>query len=124
MIVRFNKTALLDTYNNKLDAIGVEGDPSSHAGKMSEVDKILDDAKRKVAEDGTPAVGVSGSNSGKGHDPVMTEEEVFKRVSMEKVVEEEPGLVEGDTPEMNPDGANAISPETRSTLTKGIPEGS
>jgi protein phosphatase PTC1 len=124
MIVRFDKAALMDAYNNKSDAIGVEGDPSSAPGKMSEVDKILGDAKRKVQEDGVPGVGVSGSNSGKGHDPVIHAEDVFKRVSMEKVVEEEPGLVEGDTPEMTPDGADAISPETRSTLTKGIPEDS
>jgi protein phosphatase PTC1 len=124
MIVRFNKSALMDAYNNKLDAIGVEGDPSSVPGKMSEVDKILGDAKRKVQEDGVPGVGVSGSNSGKGHDPVAHDEDVFKRVSMEKVVEEEPGLVEGDSPDIAPDGAESISPETRSTLTKGIPEGS
>jgi len=39
-------------------------------------------------------------------------------------VEEEPELVEGDTPEITPDGAEAISPGTRSTLTKSIPEGS
>jgi protein phosphatase PTC1 len=124
MIVRFDKTALMDAYNNKSDAIGVEGDPSSVPGKPSEVDKILGDAKRKVQEDGVPGVGVSGSNSGKGHDPVVHDEDAFKRVSMEKVVEEEPELVEGDTPETIPDGAQAISPETRSTLTKGIPEGS
>ena len=124
MIVRFDKSALMDAYNNKLDAIGVEGDPSSVPGKMSEVDKILGDAKRKVQEDGVPGVGVSGSNSGKGHDPVAHDEDVFKRVSMEKVVEEEPGLVEGDSPDITPDGAESISPETRSTLTKGIPEGS
>jgi protein phosphatase PTC1 len=124
MIVRFDKTALMDAYNNKSDAIGVEGDPSSVSGKPSEVDKILGDAKRKVQEDSAPGIGVSGSNSGKGHDPVVHDEDVFKRISMEKVVEEEPGLVEGDAPEMTPDGAQATSLETRSTLTKGIPEGS
>ncbi len=126
MIVRFNKTALMDTYNNKSDAIGVEGDPSSVPGKMSEVDKIIGEARRKVQEDGVPGVGVSGSNSGKGHDPAgphVGDEDVFKRVNMEKVVEEEPGLVEGDPKEMDPAGVDSISPETRSALTKGIPEG-
>ena len=123
MIVRLNKSALLDNYNNKTEPIGVEGDPSSVPGKMSEVDKILDDAKRKVAEDGVPGIGVSASNSGKGHDPVPPiEEEGFKREAMEKVIEEEPSLVEGDTPEMTPEGVQAISLETRSKLTKGIPE--
>jgi protein phosphatase PTC1 len=128
MIVRFNKTALLDTFNNPASALGVEGDPASLSGKISEVDKIVGDAKRKVQEDGVPGVGVSGSNSGKGHDPKIPaeEEERYGRISMEKVVEEEPGLVEPDStaPEINTEGANAISPKTRSTLTKGIPEGS
>jgi protein phosphatase PTC1 len=118
MIVRFDKTALMDTYNNRSDAIGVEGDPSSAPGMISEVDKIVGDAKRKVQEDGVPAIGVSGSNSGKGHE-LLSHEETFKITSMEKVVEE-PGLVDGDTPEMRPDGANI---ETRSMLSKGTPEG-
>jgi protein phosphatase PTC1 len=121
MIVRFDKAALLDTYNNKSDAIGVEGDPSSIPGKISEVDKIVGDAKRKVHEDGIPGIGVSGSNSGKGHEP-LSHEETFKIISMEKVVEEEPGLVDSDAPEMRPEGADAISPETRIKLTKGLPE--
>jgi len=124
MVVRFNKGALIDASKNKQDAIGVEGDPTSDSGKISEVEKIVGDAKRRVQEDGIPGVGVSGSNSGKGHDPIPQDEETFKRVSMEKVVEEEPGLVEGDTPEMTPRGVEAIDPDTRSKITKGIPEGS
>jgi protein phosphatase PTC1 len=114
MIVRFDKTALMDTYNNKSDAIGVEGDPSSAPGKISEVDKIVGDAKRKVQEDGVPGIGVSGSNSGKGHEPLNHEEEPFKVTGMEKVVEE-PGLVDGDALEVGPDVANPISPETQHT---------
>lgn len=70
MVVRFDKSALLATTKEPSSAIGVEGDPLSHPGKISEVDKIVGDAKRKVAADGVPGVGVSGSNSGKGHDPV------------------------------------------------------
>jgi len=42
-------------------------------------------------------------------------------MNMEKVVEEEPGLVEGDALEMDPKGAEAASPETRKTLQ--LPEG-
>jgi len=114
MIVRFDKSALLTTAKEPSSAIGVEGDPPSLPGKISEVDKIVGDAKRKVNEEGVPGVGVSGSNSGKGHDPKSTEEE--KRKSMEKVVEEEPGLVDGDDPEMDPQGANSASPETREKL--------
>jgi protein phosphatase PTC1 len=115
MIVRFNKSALQTATKDSSAAIGVEGDPTSIPGKISEVEKIVGDAKRKVNEDGVPGVGVSGSNSGKGHDPKAVEEE--KRDVMEKVVEEEPGLVEGeDGNEMDVDGAEAASPETRLKL--------
>jgi protein phosphatase PTC1 len=121
MIVRFNKSALVTATKDSSAAIGVEGDPTSLPGKISEVEKIVGDARRKAQEDGVPGVGVSGSNSGKGHDPKAPEEEQFKRISMEKVVEEEPGLVEGDTPEVGMEGANATSPRTKSKLQ--LPEG-
>jgi protein phosphatase PTC1 len=119
MIVRFNKSALVTATKEPLSAIGVEGDPTWIPGKISEVDKIVGDAKRKVAEDGIPGVGVSGSNSGKGHDPKPVDE----RASMEKVIEEEPGLVEGDETvnEVDMKGAEAASPETRMKLQ--LPEG-
>lgn len=116
MIVRLNKSALITAAKDSSAAIGVEGDPASQAGKVSEVDKIVGDAKRKVQEEGVPGVGVSGSNSGKGHDPKTIEAEPFKMISMEKVVEEEPGLVEGDAPEINLEGPNVISPALREKL--------
>lgn len=124
MIVRFNKAALLTTTKEPSSAIGVEGDPNSVPGKPSEVEKIVGDAKRKVQEDGVPGVGVSGSNSGKGHDPKLpddVDDSVKQRIEMEKVVEEEPGLVEGDDPEMSLQGAEAVSPDTRTKLK--LPEG-
>ena len=121
MIVRFNKSALLTATKESSSAIGVEGDPTCVPGKISEVDKIVGDAKRKVAEDGVPGVGVSGSNSGKGHDPKMAEERA-ERVSMEKVVEEEPGLVEGDSNEVDLKAAKAAIPPEK-TMNLQIPEG-
>ncbi|KAG4439178.1 hypothetical protein IFR05_005331 [Cadophora sp. M221] len=123
MIVRFNKSALLATTKEPSSAIGVEGDPNSVSGKISETEKIVGEAKRKVQEDGVPGIGISGSNSGKGHDPVAIPEpdDTMKRMNMEKVVEEEPGLVEGDTPEMDLKDAEAASPETRKNLQ--LPEG-
>jgi protein phosphatase PTC1 len=122
MIVRFNKSALQTATKEPSSAIGVEGDPTCVPGKISEVDKIVGDAKRKVAEDGVHAVGVSGSNSGKGHDPKLVLAEERERVSMEKVVEEEPGLVEGEEAnEVDLKGAEAASPETRMKLQ--LPEG-
>ena len=119
MIVRFNKSALQTATKDSSAAIGVEGDPTSIPGKITEVEKIVGDAKRKVSEDGVPGVGVSGSNSGKGHDPKVIEERNVDVDLMEKVVEEEPGLVEGEgggVDEMDVDGAEAVSPETRSKL--------
>jgi protein phosphatase PTC1 len=117
MVVRFNKTALMTTTQDATAAIGVEGDPACETGKISEAEKIVSEQKRKNQEEGVPAVGVSGSNSGKGHDPKTAEEEEHnKRVSMEKVVEEEPSLVEGDTPEMDISGGNAADPTIRDKL--------
>ncbi|TVY85064.1 Protein phosphatase 2C-like protein, partial [Lachnellula suecica] len=120
MVVRLNKHALLTTSK---EPIGVEGDATSNPGKISEAEKIVGDARRKVQENGVPGIGVSGSNFGEGHDPKQPEEatEEFKRVSMERVVEEEPSLVEGDAPELDLEGANAISPDTRSKLP--LPQG-
>jgi protein phosphatase PTC1 len=132
MLVRFNKSALLSSLEPS-SAIGVEGDLPSHAGKVSETEKIIGEAKRKNAEDGFPGLGVSGSNSGKGHDPVAVDEMgdgtgdegkgFDKGVSMEKVVEEEADLVRGEPgPELDLKGAEAIEPEVKKTLK--LPEGS
>lgn len=123
MIVRFNKTALLDSHANPSSAIGVEGDLiSTGPNKISEVEKIVGDAHRKVAEGGAQ-LGISGSNSGKGHDPVPVEEQLGDLDRMERVVEEEPQLVESEEAnEMTPSGADQIDDETKSTL-KGLPAG-
>jgi len=123
MIVRLNRQSLLTAAKESHAAIGVEGDPNCGTGKISEVDKIVGDAKRKVDEDGVPAVGVSGSNSGKGHDPILPSEQEDTRVLMEKVVEEEPSLVEGEPGETTVvDGKVAeAAEETRNHLQ--LPEG-
>ena len=125
MIVRLNKSALISTSKDSAAAIGVEGDPLSHSGKLSEAEKLVGDAKRKVETDGFPALGVSGSNSGKGHDPKAIEDDAPSRVSMEKVIEEEPDLVKGEPgPELDMNGARSVSPDTRSQLKlpEGIPQ--
>ncbi|PQE16798.1 phosphatase 2C protein [Rutstroemia sp. NJR-2017a BBW] len=125
MIVRFNRPLLVATAKDSHAAIGVEGDGNMGIGKLSEVDKIVNEAKRKVTEEGAPGIGVSGSNSGLGHDPKMdgaNEEEPAK--VMESVVEEEPGLVEGDpsTPEID---LNAVEKAKAEETSKNLhlPEG-
>ncbi|KAI9745155.1 MAG: Protein phosphatase 2C 1 [Claussenomyces sp. TS43310] len=121
MIVRFNQLALMDSYNNKTAAIGVEGDLGPEIGKVSEVEKIVGDAKRKV-EAGGDGVGVSGSNSGKGHDSKLDDGAGGgDHKSMEKVVEEEPSLVEGDISNELANGATGACDETDAESPKHIP---
>jgi protein phosphatase PTC1 len=92
MIVRFDKTALLNSTKDTAAAIGVEGDTPAHPPRISEAEKLVASAKRKAHVDGVPGVGVSGSNSGKGHDPQFAGESdlpLRNDMEMEKVVEEE-----------------------------------
>ncbi|KAG9240558.1 protein phosphatase 2C [Calycina marina] len=117
MVVRFDKTALLTTAKEPSSAIGVEGDPLCIPGKISEVEKIVGDAKRKVAEGDLPSVGVSGSNNGKGHDPVAPGQEISSApVLMEKVEEEETALVDqSDAPEIKIPEAKALASKSKAT---------
>lgn len=90
MIVRLNRAAIIDTSNNHLSSIGVEGDPVGGPGRLSEADKLVAEARRKAEEEGVQCVGVSGSNSGKGHEQRKYEDDPnAKTLGMEKVVEEE-----------------------------------
>lgn len=121
MVVRLNRDALMETFNNHLaSAIGVEGDPYGGPGRLSEADKIVADAKRKVEEEGIPGVGVSGSNSGRGHDPKKYDEEVPKPINMEKVVEEKP-LLTGGVAKAVMESAPSRSPRSRSFFSKSVP---
>jgi protein phosphatase PTC1 len=66
MIVRLDKDGALDSQRD--NPIGVEGDAPGAAGSVSEAEKIVGAIKRGIADGGLPAVGVSASNSGKGHE--------------------------------------------------------
>ncbi|ORY68494.1 protein phosphatase 2C [Pseudomassariella vexata] len=103
MIIRFDKAALLESQKDK--PIGVEGDVTEPGCKISEAEKIVSSTKQKIAEGGTPAVGVSASNSGRGHDPIPIKDgETFQPTALEGSVEEEPGpLEDSDAPEVTPD---------------------
>ncbi|KAI1434862.1 phosphatase 2C-like domain-containing protein [Xylaria sp. CBS 124048] len=99
MIIRFDRAALLDQ-NNKDRPIGVEGDCASDNGKISEAEKIVVATKQKIAEGDAPAVGVSASNSGRGRDANLTEDDTFKPTIIKESVTEEPAcLEEVDAPE-------------------------
>jgi protein phosphatase PTC1 len=70
MIVRLDREALIQIQKGK-DA----GETAAGPSKVSEVEKIVMDTKQKIADGTAPAVGVSASNSGRGHDPVAAVEE-------------------------------------------------
>ncbi|KAI1633785.1 phosphatase 2C-like domain-containing protein [Biscogniauxia mediterranea] len=120
MIVRFDKAALLDHQNNKDHPIGVEGDNTPAAGKISEAEKIVSSTKQKIAVGDTPAVGVSASNSGRGYDPIPVDDsETFKPTVIEGPVEEEPtSLEDSDAPEVSadalPNPGSLESPDSQS----------
>ncbi|KAK3375247.1 phosphatase 2C-like domain-containing protein [Podospora didyma] len=120
MIVRFDKNALLDNQNNKDNAIGVEGDAATASGKVSEVEKIVSATKQKIAEGGTPPLGVSASNSGRGHDPAPIEDgdskttTTFTPTLIEGSVEEEPSFIDVGGPRANASDAKAVASSTPS----------
>lgn len=105
MVVRFDKQQLLENRNN---TIGVEGDAGTATGKVTETEKIVSATKQKIAEGAAPAVGISASNSGKGHDPVPPEDGdkslSFTPTIIDGPVEEEPSSID-DSPEVTPDGS-------------------
>ncbi len=77
MVVRLDRQALLENQNNKENPIGVEGDTSGSGGKVNEAEKILSTTKQKIAESGSPAVGISASNSGRGYDDPLSADSCF-----------------------------------------------
>jgi len=104
MIVRFDKDALLESQTGGGDnLIGVEGDQSAAAGRPSEADKIVGGTKLKIAEGAAPAIGVSASNSGRGHEPIpMDDDATFTPTAIDGAVEEEPGSMSDDSAEVTP----------------------
>lgn len=131
MIVRFDKAGLLES--QKVKTIGVEGDSVDTSGKVSEADKIVISTKQKIAEGETPAVGVSASNSGRGHDPVpIKDSEAFKPTLLHGTVEEEPhSLDDSDAPEVTADAipnpgalASPTSPGAEAAEALDKPKGS
>ncbi|KAK7909066.1 hypothetical protein PG985_014944 [Apiospora marii] len=118
MVVRFDKAALLE--NQKDKSLGVEGEPNAATGKVSESEKILSSTKQKIADGGNPAIGISASNSGRGHDPIpVTNDnpETFTPTTLDSAVEEEAAIPDfSDAPEVaDPpaEDANIGRPESR-----------
>lgn len=85
MLVRFDGKAVQETVQRKTEPIGVEGDPTSKQGGISEADAIVKEARKSMGEVKKPE----------------EIEETKRRVSQEMIREEcehEPG------PELDPEG--------------------
>lgn len=99
MIVRFDKDALLENQQNKDNRVGVEGDQDAATGKLSEVERIVGATRKQIA-DGGPAIGVSASNSGRGHDPIPLDDEngdaSFAPTDVDGSVEDEALQMDGE----------------------------
>ena len=124
MVVRFDKEALLGTQNQNDSLIGVEGDEAGSGSKQSEADKIVNDVKQKIAEGDTPAIGVSASNSGRGHDavaPPPPTEEAFKPTAIEGSVEEEPVSASSDDSSKTTPAGSILSKATDESATESVP---
>ena len=52
MVVRFDSQAVQKAVENKVEAIGVEGDPPSKQGGLSEAESIVLESKKKLDESG------------------------------------------------------------------------
>ena len=90
MIVRFDSKALQQTVDRKTEPIGVEGDPATTKGGISEADAIVKEARKSMGDGGK----------------VEAPEEEKKRLSKEIIQEEEeqePG------PEMDPEGGKKLA---------------
>lgn len=114
MIVRFQMEAVFESQNNRDNPIGVEGDPALTSGKISEVEKIVGDVKKQVAEGGA-AVGVSASNNGKGHDPVRPDNTSgdFTPTALSGSLEEEPQDTDSETERQSRKPATEPDPAQR-----------
>lgn len=115
MIVRLDKEALLQSQHQK--DVGVESDTGPKV--VSEVDRIVKETKQKIADGSTPAVGVSASNSGRGHDTISLEEKEFVPTSLGGAVAEENSTTTSDdvsTGELS--APETAIPKTKATETK------
>lgn len=52
MLVRFDSKAVQQTVANQVEPIGVEGDPATKAGGLSEAEAIVIDSKKKLDQSG------------------------------------------------------------------------
>jgi protein phosphatase PTC1 len=78
-----------------------EAEPGSDGAAVSasETDKLVSEAKQKIADGSAPAIGVSATNSGRGFDSVTA-------APLEEAVEEEEAVADSEL-----DGPEIVLPE-------------
>lgn len=54
MVVRFDNKAVQEAVANKTEPIGVEGDPATKSGGLSEAEHIVLESKKRLDESGSP----------------------------------------------------------------------
>lgn len=115
MIVRLDKAAVADSLSSK--EVGVEADASTT--KVSEADKIVAETKQQIAEGNVSSVGVSASNSGRGHDAVPVEStQEFVPTTLDGKLEEEPAVISDDEEVSVEPRRNNIVPKREEEATK------
>ena len=114
MIVRFQRDALIDSQNNQDVGVESENGPT----KVSEVDKLVSETKQKIADGRNPAVGVSPSNSGRGHDPIPVESDFVPTTLDGAVLEEEPSAISDEDKEKEGAGVDKAADKEEATLKK------
>ena len=90
MVVRFDSKALQQTVERKTEPIGVEGDPPSVKGGISEADAIVKEARMSMGD--TSKLDVSEEEKRRFSKEIIEEEE-----------EKEPG------PELDPEGVKGLA---------------
>ncbi|KAI9803166.1 MAG: hypothetical protein M1825_001957, partial [Sarcosagium campestre] len=101
LVVRIDGKALQETFENRTEPIGVEGDPASKKGKLSEADALVLEAQQKVR----PSAPASSDNSHHHNEGGGGGGGGGGKVKPETVIEElsgEPG------PELDPEGAKKL----------------
>ncbi|EFX02868.1 protein phosphatase [Grosmannia clavigera kw1407] len=108
MIVRLDRDALVDSQKSKGGVASTVLDGSKWDTTPSEADTIVNSVKQKIADGEAQAIGVSATNSGRGHGPPSADE-AFKRTAIKGSVEEEPSLASDDAAGLRADRSVAVA---------------
>ena len=92
MVVRFDNQALQQNVDRKVEPIGVEGDPSSKSGGISEADAIVKEARKSMGD----------VNKGDLGDLVEGDRNRVSQQIIREEEEQEPG------PELDPEGVKGL----------------